>query len=132
MTVKPASSLGAILLAVLAVLAIGLGLWVTGGPQQGRMEQRDETRLEDLFRLSAHVICLAQDAGDTLPASLDATATCPDSGNRDDPLTGAPYAYEVLNARSFRLCAAFETDLPQMSAGYDVALGCLVSSLPQD
>ncbi|MGB8624453.1 MAG: hypothetical protein WCD16_16715 [Paracoccaceae bacterium] len=136
MTRKPVSaSWPAFLIAGLAVLAIGLGLAVTGGPGQGRKEHRDEARLSDLDRLSAQVQCLARAADGQLPQDLAPTTVCPGELRREDPYTGQPYRYEILTDRAYRICAGFETDLAELRRGnlvdVDTKAGCIHYSLPE-
>lgn len=136
MTRKAASAnLPALLIAGLAVIVVVLALSITGGPGQGRMERRDETRLQDLQRIAAQVECLALAADGALPADPASTPLCPADVRVADPYTGAPYRYETLSADAFRLCAGFETDLAIRMAGnqvnVDVEAGCLHFRLPE-
>ncbi|MFA5581935.1 MAG: hypothetical protein WDA25_08295 [Paracoccaceae bacterium] len=101
--------LPALLLAGMGVAAIILGLSVTGGPTQGRMERRDEQRRQDVNALSFQINCLAQNAGNQLPQVIESTDECLFTGRLNDPLTDIPYRYEPLGNHSYRLCAAFET-----------------------
>lgn len=124
----------ALVIAAMAIVAIGLGLAITGGPGQGRMERRDEVRQQDLARLSAQVECLAQ-ATASLPSSLGSTPLCPGEIRLVDPYTGAPYRYEPLSDTAYRLCAGFETDLalrqPWAPVTVDAEAGCLHFTLPE-
>jgi len=133
MTRKPADTRWpALVIAAMAVLAIGLGLAITGGPGQGRMERRDEIRHQDIARLSAQVECLAQATG-VLPESLNPTPLCPGEIRLADPYTGAPYRFEPLSHRAYRLCAGFETDLALRAhwgpVNVDTETGCIHFSL---
>lgn len=120
-------------LAGLAAATVVAGLVLTGGPMQARKERRDATRESDLLALARQVECLAHAAEGRLPDGLAATATCPFSGRFADPFSGAAYGYEVLDARSWRLCAVFETSpgqgFPHVPPARDEA-GCSVHHLP--
>lgn len=59
--------------AALVMLVAGLaggGLYFVGGPQTGRTERRDATRLADLMALSSFMIFVANAANGTLPSAL--------------------------------------------------------------
>ncbi|MDP5305811.1 hypothetical protein [Paracoccus spongiarum] len=94
-------------LTVLALLAIAGGLWVSGGPMQGRAERRDQMRSADLSALTAQAECRGTEAG-AATADLGPTALCPETPRLADPATGAPYRITVLDRNNLRLCADFE------------------------
>lgn len=96
-------------LAIAAVVMIGAGLALTGGPGQARKERRDQDRESDLMALTGLVDCLALANRGQLPDRLVATAECDWHAALDDPFSGQPYRYERTGPRSYRLCAAFET-----------------------
>src|SRR5690554_6217636 len=114
-----------LVLAGLVMLVVALALVATGGPGQGRKERRDEARLQDLARLSAHAEGLAREAGGALPAELATSAECPGELRLADPYGGDAYRYEALSGESYRLCAPFETPLdermPWNAANVDAA-----------
>jgi hypothetical protein len=116
-----------VLLAAIAIAgAIVAGVWTVGGPAQGAAERRDNTRIDDLRRLSRLVDCEARSEG-RLPARLEASAACGSTANLADPYTGAPYRYEIVTPTSYRICADFETavGLFYYDTGFDAATGCL-------
>ena len=96
-------------IAALAVAAIAAGLALTGGPFEGRVEQRDNLRGSDLAALARQARCIFA-AETRADGDLAETATCPDSPRLQDPFTGAPYRIEPLDARHLRLCADFERE----------------------
>lgn len=98
----------AILIMVLAALAVGAGLVLTGGPGQARQERRDRQRDGDLANLSLLVRCLADLNGRHLPERLETTPDCDWQPRLNDPGTGKPYRYQVTGPNSYRLCADFE------------------------
>lgn len=119
-------------LAGLASVLIIAALLVAGGPVQARKERRDDTRARDVMALAHQVGCLAEEGDGMLPASVDATEVCPFTGRLADPFTGAAYRYQPIDARSWRICAEFETP-PEVLSGPDAALrdpaGCTIHHL---
>lgn len=92
------------------VIAVVVGaIAVMGSPQAQRRVRQDERRIEDLQRIAALAQMLARTQG-RLPADLGAIASQPGRRVTNDPFTGAPYEYMVLDARRYRLCAKFDTD----------------------
>lgn len=127
-------ALGAIALAVCALLAVIAGLVVGGGPMQARAENRDAARMEDLRRIDAQVLCQA-DALGRAPASPETTASCPADFPTLDPFTAQAYRYIRIDDRHWRVCATFEnpetTGMARLPAAFDAQKGCLISTLPQ-
>lgn len=120
-------------LAALAAVGIVAGLFLTGGPMQARKERRDATREGDLMAMAQQVQCLAQQGGGGLPAQVAASEACPFSGRLADPFTGAAYRYEAIDARSWRLCAVFETPpdrATRWGPPFRDAAGCSTHHLP--
>ena len=99
----------AMALTVVAAIAIGAGLALTGGPGQARKERRDQQRADDLSTLAGLVECLAGTNRGQLPDRLAVTLQCDWQAALNDPYTGQPYRYEATGPRSYRLCADFET-----------------------
>lgn len=122
-----------IALTFLVVIAITLGLMLSGGPGMGRKERRDETRIADLQALAEQVRCLAKAEDGHLPETIRGTAPCitprGSSGLRfEDPFTAAPYLYEVVDNSSFTLCAEFEAPerlAPPVTASFNAETGCI-------
>ncbi|MFP7674021.1 DUF5671 domain-containing protein [Marivita sp. S0852] len=101
----PAAAAGWVLSA-LASLAVILTLFSTGGPAQGRIEQRDRSRISDLY-------ILARDAGRCqalstapLPAQFDPM----DCAAAPERMTGfaSDITYTRLSATRFSLCTTVE------------------------
>ncbi|MCC5963280.1 MAG: hypothetical protein JJU09_09135 [Rhodobacteraceae bacterium] len=114
-----------IALVALAVVAVALGLWTIGGPEQARSENRDAQRMSDLHAMARHVRCL-DDQG------LDLTAEsplCPLPEARSDPKTGAPYDISTPQDGIVTICAAFETAQTTRALGFDAETGCLTVAL---
>lgn len=112
------------LIAGLALLAVALGLYLTGGPDRARKEKHDREREQDLMTLANWVDCVAAARGQ-LPATLQGDPQCDWKLRLADPFTGAPYRYQVVTPRRYRLCAAFELppQPPDQRWGRD-AQGC--------
>jgi hypothetical protein len=108
--------------------AVGAGLYVAGAPSEARLMRLDEQRVLDLRSL-AGAIELYRNAEGELPRSLADTVK-PQRVWRlpVDPETGDPYEYEVIDTRSYRLCAQFarrSRDSPGMSFWkHDAGMQC--------
>ena len=106
------------------VAALAAGFWIVGGPETGRMESRDKTRAADLQSLQQHVICLANDNGQTLPETMDENPACP-APHLTDRFTDRPYRYNRLSDRIFEVCAEFELpDRLYPHPHFDPETGC--------
>lgn len=86
----------------LALAAIGIGIAVSGSPEQVRMQRMDERRTSDLQQI-AWMLQEQVNAGHGLPLTLAEPSVS------TDPWTGVPYEYRRLDDRSFELCATFST-----------------------
>lgn len=80
----------------LALLIIAAGLWQVGGPEQARMEQRDDMRSGDLRALANFLDCLQQ-------AGPEIEQQCGTRPSGIDRFTGEPFSQ--VNGR---VCASFE------------------------
>lgn len=117
-------------IAALAGVAVVAGLALSGGPGRGRMERRDETRVEDLSRISQLIDCRAGTTG-RLPPDLSTTLACPGPIREADPFTGESYRVEPLADGKYRLCASFELP-PSAAQSWPLRDGdCLIHDLPQ-
>ena len=110
----------------IVLIALVWGFILVGSPGTGRSQRFDEKRLEDLRMIQTEVLNIVYEGqpwnGDKppekkhpIPANLDdlvsgAVYTRP---SITDPETGAPYAYDVLDSNTFKMCAtfAYERDL---------------------
>lgn len=102
------------LIAGLAVVAVVLGLMLTGGPGYARKQARDVQREQDLMQIANWVTCLANETG-KLPKVLAASPGCNWRLRDGDPQGGTAYRYEVTGPNAFQLCASFE--LPPVRPG---------------
>jgi hypothetical protein len=102
------------------LLAVAWGFAAVGSPGTARLHRFDARRVDDLRTIRDEIgnICLGDQrfaAPDErrllrpLPAALGevAEAARHRRPSLHDPETGEPYAYEVLDASRFRLCATF-------------------------
>lgn len=89
--------------------AVVAALVVTGGPGTQRQLRLDERRTSDLAALERAVEAHARREG-SLPADLETLVHAAQGAGervpRHDP-EGAPYRYEPVDDRRFRLCARF-------------------------
>lgn len=87
-----------------AAVAVIAGLATVGGPGAARLERYDERRVRDVAEL-ANAIERHRIFTGSLPESLDAVRADPSvPPPTRDPETGAPYDYEVLGEKRFRVC----------------------------
>jgi hypothetical protein len=89
--------------------AVSAGLWALGSPATQRQQRLDATRIEDLTVIERAIATFAG-LHKSLPHDLPSLAREPGFSVRiDDPESGAPYAYEILDTNTYRLCATFKT-----------------------
>lgn len=102
-------------LAVIASVVVGATLVaaivVMDSPPEQREQRLDARRVQDLQQL-ADAIGEYHAGHKALPADLAALQAQMPGWNLapGDPARGVPYEYEVLGARSYRLCAEFSMD----------------------
>src|SRR5690606_37413954 len=101
-------------LAVIASVAVGATLVpaiaVLDAPPRHREQRLDARRVQDLQQ-HENAIAAYHAGHKALPDDLAALRAMPGWNLAPgDPETGAPYGYEVLGERSYRLCAKFSTD----------------------
>ncbi len=106
----------AIAAAVAVAAAVTAAIFAMGGPSAQRAMRLDERRIADLARIVRDVRGY-YDSHRKLPPDLATLSDQPGRRARRDPGTGAPYPYEIVDARRFRLCAAFSTDTAQTPEG---------------
>ena len=118
-------------IAAVALAGIGAGLWLSGGPGEGRAERRDALRQGDLAALAAQAQCLAAE-GRAVPP-LAPTEGCPATPRLADPATGEAYGIEPVEDGRLRLCAARETaeTYGWPGASDPARPGCIVIDLRQ-
>ncbi len=96
---------GGVLVVVLVVVVVALT--IIGPPSEQRAARLDERRVADL-RGIARAVDLYWTRSGRLPTSLEETSNEPGSSvSTTDPKTTVPYAYRVLERRTYELCAHF-------------------------
>jgi len=101
---------------VLVIFAIIAGFFIVGTPGQAREYRLDQQKVNDLQSIQSQVVYYWQQK-QKLPATL-AELNDPLSyySVPVDPQTGSAYTYQVNGARSFELCAEFNTKSDGISA----------------
>lgn len=95
---------------IVVLATVVAGISVMGLPSAQRDQQLDQRRVQDLRRIVEAVDSYVT-TRNSLPPNLQALARQPGrSLSIVDPVDGSPYAYQVVDARAFRLCAVFATD----------------------
>ncbi len=121
----------------LVIAAVVAGLMVVGGPAQGRADDRDRARFDDLGMIRAVLECHYEETGsfpETL-AKADIVTVCrtrfPAPQDLQDPKTGAPYRYSRPDPQTAKFCADFEGKPARLAIlagyeaeGFDTETGC--------
>jgi hypothetical protein len=109
--------LPAIATAVVAAAVIA-AIVKLGSPSVQRQYKLDEVRVQNLTFIAMSLNGYFSRHKE-LPTDLDALAKEPGYHiERSDPVTGKPYAYQILGAASYRLCADFSADSAANSAAF--------------
>ena len=105
------SSLGKAILAAATTLVVGsiiAGVILVGSPTEGRLQQLDSARIEDLDSITVAVDSY-WDLTERLPTSLDELAEDPRTQvNTVDPGSAQSYEYRALGGDRYELCATFD------------------------
>jgi hypothetical protein len=127
------STVGLVVLA-----AVALGLSVVGGPEAGRRDRRDASRLAVIRQiadaLSCHAQAKAEPAAPAKLAEISPTCLAGDLSGLADPSTGAAYRIERPEPDLARVCADFErAEAANARDGgwptFDPTTGCVSVSL---
>jgi hypothetical protein len=90
--------------------AIVAGLMVVGSPGSERLRRLDNGRVRDLVDITRAVNGYWTKHA-RLPSSLDELLESPGTVVQSrDPLTGQPYSFGVLGAKTYELCADFQRE----------------------
>lgn len=100
-----------IILALCGVMVLS-GLLVTGGPETGRQEKRDQQRIRESANFADLVTCIAHRDGEALPQAIAADAECWGHPLATNPPVGHPYRYRRLSDRTFEIC--FTAERPEL------------------
>ena len=99
---------------VVVVVALGYSVYLVGTPGQQRDVRLDERRVDDLRNIS-HNIDTYLELNDEMPEGLrDLTGPRFYVDSIEDPETGSPYEYRVIEDADYELCAVFATDSAAM------------------
>jgi hypothetical protein len=90
------------------LLVVLLGMWIAGSPATARRQELDQRRVLELSNLSSAIDGEYQGYGH-FPPTLDRLMQGrPRAGLAfRDPVTHAPYGYQVLDSVRYELCATF-------------------------
>ncbi len=101
----------------IVVGAIVAGLVIVGSPTEARLRRLDERRVRDLVGIT-HALNQFWTSRGRLPASLNELVESPGTDvDTVDPVTGEPYRYEVVDGKTYDLCADFQRDSDGMDFG---------------
>jgi hypothetical protein len=117
-TRRPAVANALLVVATLVALAaIGVGVWMMGTPSEQAALRTDERRISELREIESAVSVYYQrnaQLPESLPALAEALGTALVTR---DPESGTPYEYQPGTGKSFSLCASFAR--PSESVGRD-------------
>ena len=90
--------------------AIVAGLMIVGSPGNERMRRLDDRRVRDLIDITRALNGYWTKHA-RLPSSLDELLESPGTAVQSrDPLTGQPYGFGVVGAKTYDLCADFQRE----------------------
>ena len=92
---------------IIVLVAVAVGLVLSGPPGEQRQKRLDTKRVSDLRNIARVMDTYTEDRGE-LPSALTDLV----DGRRltrmpADPVTGIPYRYEIVSATQYKLCARF-------------------------
>ena len=95
-------------------VAVILGLYLSGSPGEARREAMDEVRRRNIQSVQSVISVYYEQKGE-LPDKLEDLDDQSSSlhgiqANFKDPRTEEPYEYRVVDAKSYEICATFETE----------------------
>lgn len=95
---------------VAVVLVTLWGLWLAGAPAAVRRQTLDQRRVRELSEIS-NALQHHYRVHRALPLQLHTldTSNMPGAEHWNDPVTGVPYDYRVVDSTRYELCATFET-----------------------
>ena len=108
---------GLVIAAVVVVVAVvGYSIYVVGTPGQQRDVRLDQERIEDLRSISLNIDTYLE-LNEEMPASLfDLLGPQYYVRSIEDPDTGAPYEYRIIDETDYELCAVFNAASPERQA----------------
>jgi hypothetical protein len=103
--------------AVLVVAAAAGGLFLLGGRGEERERRLDDRRVEALEAIG-RAVDLYWTRNGRLPDGLrEIPAEAADREAFTDPVSGQPYAYRVVDDRTYELCGTFDRDATNGNRG---------------
>ena len=118
MTTHPGLKVFLALAILVVAAAVGYGIYLVGSPAGQRSLKFDERRVSDLENIS-YAVDAYWDRTKGLPDTLEGL-----KGPRyfvqsiEDPETGAPYEYRVIDGANYELCAVFNAASAQEEKGF--------------
>lgn len=107
-----------ILSLVIIVISIIGSFFIIDSPMQTRKKAFDQKRVNNISSIKSSVQSYYTQKG-SLPASLADLQANYGYGQINDPETGLPLEYKIINATSYKLCADFDTNSEdQVNNGY--------------
>ena len=104
---------------VIVIATLATALWVMDSPMKQRDRRIDERRTEQLDAIADAVDAWTREHK-RLPASLVELSKQPGASLAIvDPVTGAPYDYQTVSKRGYRVCASFATSTSDRGPGTD-------------
>ena len=101
---------------VVVVATVGYSIYVIGTPGQQRDLRLDQQRIDDLRNISNNINTYLE-LNEEMPTSLfEMMGPKYYVRSIEDPETGAPYAYRIIDGTDYELCAVFATDSPERQA----------------
>ena len=101
---------------VVVVATVGYSIYVIGTPGQQRDLRLDQQRIGDLRNISNNIDTYLE-LNEEMPTSLfEMMGPKYHIRSIEDPETGAPYAYRIIDGTDYELCAVFATDSPERQA----------------
>lgn len=103
----------------IALVAIGIGLYMSGSPTKARAQKYDQQRVNDLQQIT-YALDQYWTRTSNLPQRLEELVASPEPyylSSIRDPRTHTPYEFRaVTGSGNYELCATFETDSTQPSS----------------
>jgi hypothetical protein len=98
--------------AAVVVASIVVGMILVGSPAEGRLQQLDSARIEDLKGIMVGIDSFWS-RNERLPASLEELIADPRVGVKtQDPGSAAQYDFAPVDEDTFELCATFDLESP--------------------
>ena len=97
-------------LVILVAFVVARGLLIIGPPGEERTRRLDARRIEDLQRIS-RAAEVFHGRHQRLPETLAELGLEPGlSSIAQDPVSGQPYPYRIVDANRYELCSAFDRE----------------------